>query len=81
VASSGRSSARVTSPVAAGHARTSRRRLRPDAEIEHSSAVSCNGLHTVAHRRLPQRLGSVAGDMLDEACGAIAIASLWLRRL
>jgi mRNA interferase MazF len=44
------------------------------AGIERSSVVNCDGLHTVAQRRLTQRLGTVHHDTLDEVCGAIAIA-------
>lgn len=46
----------------------------PDAGIDASSVINCDGLHTIRQRRLTKRLGAVDGDTLDEVCGALAIA-------
>jgi len=45
-----------------------------DAGIEQPSVVNCDGLHTVAQRRLTRRLGAVDDHVLDDVCGAIAVA-------
>lgn len=42
--------------------------------IDEASVVNCDGLHTVAQRRLTRRLGLVDGDALTDACTAVAIA-------
>ena len=42
--------------------------------IDQASVVNGDGLHTVAQRRLSQRLGIVDDETLEELCGAIAIA-------
>lgn len=48
--------------------------LRTDVGIDQPSVVNCDGLHTVAQRRLTRRLGIVDDDTLDEICRAVAIA-------
>jgi mRNA interferase MazF len=42
--------------------------------VDESSVINCDGLHTVSQRRLTQRIGVVDGDVLDDACAAIAAA-------
>lgn len=42
--------------------------------IDEASVINCDGLHTVAQRRLTRRIGSVEDGVLAEACAAIAVA-------
>lgn len=42
--------------------------------IDAPSVVNCDGLHTVAQRRLTRHLGEVDDTTLGEVCDAIAIA-------
>lgn len=48
--------------------------IGPQSGIDQSSVINCDGLHTVAQRRLTRRLGLVDGGALDDACTAVAIA-------
>jgi len=48
--------------------------IDPDSGIDQPSVVNCDGLHTVAQRRLTKRLGFVSNDLLDDVCAAIATA-------
>lgn len=45
-----------------------------EAGVAEPSVINCDGLHTVAQRRLTRRVGLVGGSVLDEVCAAIAVA-------
>ena len=46
----------------------------PDIGIDVPSVINCDGIHTIAQRRLTKRLGSVDDDTLAEVCDALVIA-------
>lgn len=46
--------------------------LETDAGITHASVVNCDGIHTIAQRRLTKRLGAVDDETLAAVCGAVA---------
>lgn len=48
--------------------------IGPQSGIEEPSVVNCDGLHTVAQRRLTRRLGRVDDDALTATCTAVAMA-------
>jgi len=48
--------------------------LGSDAGIEAASVVNCDGIHTVAQRRLTRRVGTVDDDVLRDICNALAVA-------
>ena len=48
--------------------------LGSDAGIEEASVVNCDGIHTVAQRRLTRRVGTVDDDVLRDICNAVAVA-------
>ncbi|MFO7779048.1 MAG: type II toxin-antitoxin system PemK/MazF family toxin [Nitriliruptoraceae bacterium] len=48
--------------------------IDPDSGVDQASVVNCDGLHTVAQRRLTKRLGSVHDDTLAEICAGVATA-------
>ena len=48
--------------------------LGSDAGIEAASVVNCDGIHTVAQRRLTRRVGTVDDDVLRDICNAVAVA-------
>lgn len=48
--------------------------LGSDVGIDSESVVNCDGIHTIAQRRLTKRLGAVDDDTLDDVCRALAIA-------
>jgi mRNA interferase MazF len=45
-----------------------------DAGVDEPSAINGDGLHTIAQRRLTQRIGIVDGEVLDHVCAAITAA-------
>jgi len=38
------------------------------------SVVNCDAIHTVAQRRLDRRVGTVADELFEDICDAIAVA-------
>jgi mRNA-degrading endonuclease toxin of MazEF toxin-antitoxin module len=48
--------------------------IEPEAGIDEPSVANGDGLHTVAQRRLTQRIGVVDDDVLADVCAAIAMA-------
>ncbi|MEX2619983.1 MAG: type II toxin-antitoxin system PemK/MazF family toxin [Egibacteraceae bacterium] len=48
--------------------------IGPKSGIVEPSVVNCDGIHTVAQRRLTRRLGLVDGAALDDTCTAVAVA-------
>ena len=48
--------------------------IDPDSGIDQASVVNCDGLHTVAQRRLTKRLGSVHDGTLAAICEGVATA-------
>ena len=42
--------------------------------IDEASVVNCDGIHTVAQRRLTRRVGTVGDDVLRDICSAVAVA-------
>lgn len=49
-------------------------RLFGHAPVGAQAVINCGGVHTVAQRHLTQRIGFGDGDVLDEACAALAAA-------
>jgi mRNA interferase MazF len=45
-----------------------------DAGVAEPSVVNCDGLHTLAQRRLTRRIGLVDAAVLGEVCAAVAVA-------
>lgn len=45
-----------------------------DAGLDEASVVNCDGIHTVAQRRLTRCVGAVDEDVLRDICAALAIA-------
>ena len=45
-----------------------------DAGIDEPSVVNCDGIHTVAQRRLTRRVGTVDDEVLRDICNAVAVA-------
>ena len=48
--------------------------VRTDTGIDTESVINCDGIHTIGQRRLTKPLGSVDDGVLDEVCGAVAMA-------
>jgi mRNA interferase MazF len=44
------------------------------AGLDEDSVVNCDGIHTVAQRRLTRRVGAVDVDVLRDVCTAVAEA-------
>jgi len=47
--------------------------IGPDVGIDVPSVVNCDGIHTVAQRRLTRRIGVVDPAILTKICLAVAI--------
>ena len=45
-----------------------------DAGVDEPSVINGDGIHTVAQRRLTERVGTVDGEALDRVCVAVAAA-------
>lgn len=45
-----------------------------DAGLDEASVVNCDGLHTVAQRRLTRRVGAVDDAVLSDICTAVTEA-------
>lgn len=48
--------------------------IGPEAGIDERSVANADGIHTIAQRRLTQRLGTVDDNALDDICAAVAAA-------
>ena len=48
--------------------------LGPQAGIDEMSVVNCDGIHTIAQRRLTRRVGAVDEDVLGDVCKSVAVA-------
>ena len=45
-----------------------------EAGIEEPSVINCDGIHTIAQRRLTRQIGSIDDEVLDDICEAVATA-------
>jgi mRNA interferase MazF len=45
-----------------------------ESGIDQASVVNCDGIHTVAQRRLTRRVGTVTDDVLRGICNAVVVA-------
>jgi mRNA interferase MazF len=48
--------------------------IGPNTGIDEPSVVNADGIHTLAQRRLTQRVGTVDDNALDDICAAVAAA-------
>ena len=48
--------------------------IGPRSGIDEPSVVNCDGIHTIAQRRLTRRVGLVDEDALADICTAVTVA-------
>lgn len=46
----------------------------PETGIGEQSVVNCDGIHTVAQKRLTRQVGALDDDAIGDVCTAVAVA-------